>query len=288
VQQYLDLAERIAAGAEDWRRDRIKVKIARTHAMLGNAEKAAQAEAGVARSESGKVQAIDAKLIDDSAFNEQIRVLDKIIEARDFDQTRNALEALAELFDRFYENESRRSLTEEKIKGGWNKLPAMIRINLMLELAGCALDHHDPTKAIELANVAQEMIESGRWMPEDQVSLMGRAARMCALAGDTERARSQADAALALFNRERDKIVNIDRAGALRMVAEAYQSVGEVAAALAVYKKAVEEGVENPNSRPRAQDLSATCTSMALHRVEPDAELKDRIHHIRGGLGDPW
>ncbi len=62
----------------------------------------------------------------------------------------------------------------------------------------------------------------------------------------------------------------------------------DTAAALMVYKRAVEEGVENPNSRPRAEDLSATCLSMALHMVEPDAELKNRIRQISEGLGDPW
>jgi hypothetical protein len=132
------------------------------------------------------------------------------------------------------------------------------------------------------------MIESGRWMPDDKVTLLGRTARVRGLAGDTERARAAADAAMELFGAERQKIVNIDRAAALRPVAEAYQAIGDAAAALGVYKKAVEEGVENPNSRPRAQDLSATCCSMALRGLEPDAELWDRIHHIREGLGEPW
>lgn len=64
--------------------------------------------------------------------------------------------------------------------------------------------------------------------------------------------------------------------------------MGDTAAALAVYKRAVEEGVHNPNSRPRAEDLSATCCSMALHGVEPDGSLWARMEDIRGRLGDPW
>jgi hypothetical protein len=64
--------------------------------------------------------------------------------------------------------------------------------------------------------------------------------------------------------------------------------MGDEAGALFVYRQAVEEGVENPNSRPRAEDLSATCCSMALHAVEPDAELWKRIRQISEQLGDPW
>ena len=64
--------------------------------------------------------------------------------------------------------------------------------------------------------------------------------------------------------------------------------MGDTATALSAYKRAVEEGVENPNSRPRAEDLSATCLSMAVHGVEPDAVLWTRIRQINDGLGDPW
>jgi hypothetical protein len=64
--------------------------------------------------------------------------------------------------------------------------------------------------------------------------------------------------------------------------------MGNTAAALSVYAKVIEAGVENPNSRPRAEDLAATCCSMAVHAVEPDPRLWSRIRSIRDGLGDPW
>jgi hypothetical protein len=58
--------------------------------------------------------------------------------------------------------------------------------------------------------------------------------------------------------------------------------------ALAVYKQAAEAAVENPNSRPRAEDLSAICLSMAKRTVEPDAALWARIREIKSALGEPW
>jgi hypothetical protein len=69
--------------------------------------------------------------------------------------------------------------------------------------------------------------------------------------------------------------------------------MGETGAALAAYRTAIEEGVENPNSRPRAEDLCATLCSMATSGVDPDADLKARLHQIsadwgiRGEVVDP-
>jgi hypothetical protein len=89
---------------------------------------------------------------------------------------------------------------------------------------------------------------------EHRIPLVAQLSDLRFKAGDTERARTDADAALALFNAQREKIVNIYRAGALRPLAEAYQSMGDTEAALSVYKLAVEEGIANINSRPRAED----------------------------------
>lgn len=288
VQLYLDLANSMSERAEDWRRDRIKVKIARTYAWIGQTQQAAAFESGVVDSESGKVNSVRATRSDEDAFDQQINVLDSAIATGNFDLARNALEACAQLFNRFYDNEVRRSLAEEKIKSSWGKLPIMIRIELMMKLAQFSLDHQDQTKALQLVNDTQVIIDGSQWTPETRVPLMGRLARLRSLSGDVEKARAAADAALALFEAERDKIMGIDRAGALRPLAEAYQSMTDNAAALSVYKKAVEEGAENPNARPRAEDLSSTCCSMALRGVEPDTELWTRLHQIQGGLGQPW
>jgi hypothetical protein len=64
--------------------------------------------------------------------------------------------------------------------------------------------------------------------------------------------------------------------------------MGDKSIALSMYKQAIEEGGANPNSRPCAEDLSATCCSMALAGVEPDEELWMRIHQAYGALGHPW
>ena len=58
--------------------------------------------------------------------------------------------------------------------------------------------------------------------------------------------------------------------------------------ASAEFTGAIEEGIENPNSRPRAQDLTTTCVSMAVHGVEPNEGIWIRVRQILDGLSDPW
>jgi len=200
----------------------------------------------------------------------------------------NTLDAYAELFDRFYDGAEQRSLVEEKIKTALGNLPVLFRIELLMSLAASARGHADQGKALELVNASQAMADAYQWPPWYGIPLKARLAEHRFLAGDAQKARTDADAALALFETVRNQMVDIDRAGTIRPLAETYRAMGDTAAALAVYRRAVEEGVQNPNSRPRAEDLSATCRSMALHGVEPDAPMWTRMQKIRAELGRPW
>jgi hypothetical protein len=131
------------------------------------------------------------------------------------------------------------------------------------------------------------IMESATWPPEDHLMLLAKLAGLRHRAGDEKKARSEADATLAGFQAERDKIRNYRRGLVLRALAETFQTIGDAKTALAVYRIAVQDGSENPNARPRAEDLTATCRSMARMGVEPDAELMAKIRRISDGLGDP-
>jgi tetratricopeptide (TPR) repeat protein len=294
ARKYLELAERDARavaeeeGVQIWRRDRIMVKIARTYALLGEAQKAARYEAGVVDSEAGKVDAVRAMTLDGDAFDAKIAALDEIVHTGTLDQARNALQTYAGLFARFYDDGGRRALIEARIDASMSKVPVMVGIELLTDLAGTALDRDDRAKALELVNKAHGILENSKWVPEHRIPIAARLAGLRFRAGDAAMARTQADALLALFEAEREKIVDIYRAETLLPLAEAYQAMGDWQAALEVYRMAVEEGVANPNSRPRAVDLSATCCSMALHGVRPDAGLRDRMNRIYEELDHPW
>jgi hypothetical protein len=289
VQPYLDRAVKIAELEEDWMRDRVRVAVAKVHAALGEAEKARQLEAGVESSEMGKVAGVQAKGADEASFQSRCEVLDRLISTRDFDITRNALESYTQLFNQFYANTERRSLVEKKIRGAWAKMPVFLQMDLEMTMAGFARDHGDKARALEGVNAAQTLMDGAQWPLEHQLPYMARLAALRFQAGDMEKATADAKAARALFEAEGDtKIVDIYRAAALRPLGEACQAMGDTAAAQAVYTRIIEEGVINPNSRPRAEDLAATCCSMALHAVEPEAQLWTRMRTISQELGPPW
>ena len=102
--------------------------------------------------------------------------------------------------------------------------------------------------------------------------------------GDDAQAHASLDETVALYNERRGEIENDYRAGALRPLAEAYRALGERGKALEFYRLAVEEGVVNQNLMPRINDLVATCNSMALSAVEPDAELWQQMRAIQAEL----
>ncbi|MBN2584926.1 MAG: hypothetical protein JXL80_17815 [Planctomycetes bacterium] len=289
ARQCVHAATEVCKITEDWRRDRIRIKIAQAHLLLGDEAEASRFEKSVdVENEQGKLAAARIMKCNEKDFDACLRAMDELLAVGSFDVTTNTLTSYTELFSRVYSDEARRTTIEERIKASSAKLPLEVRLNLLLKLAEHALAHDDRVKALALVNEAQAAADGSSWPLRYGIPMMGRLAAMRGRAGETAQARTEADAALAIFDERREQIVSIDRAGILRPIAEAYQALGNTERALAVYGRAVEEGTENPNSRPRAEDLCATCCSMALNGVEPDAALWRRIRQISEGLGQPW
>jgi tetratricopeptide (TPR) repeat protein len=301
VRRYLVLAAAIADREADWRRDRIRMKIARVHARLGETAEAARIGATLPESEVGKLAEVRIESMplaagdeqalvaaERKAFEQEIEALDRILASQMFDPTRHALDAFVALHARQYADESRRDLLEARIRGGWNLVPVDIRIDLLLRLARNAQSSGDLGTSRRLVADATAMAEAGSWIAEHEVPLLGRLADASQRAGNGEEARRLAAKAIEVFDAKRETIFDIYRAGALRPVAEAYAVMGDRESAAAIYRRAIEEGFGNPNARPRALDLSATCLSMASSGTLPDEGTATRLREIRGLLGDPW
>jgi len=303
VQEFLDLAQRIAdegvaadanspsdavETSQEWRRDRVRAQIARTYLRLGQDARADTAASGAIDSETAPIHAERARGVDAANFDAHMTSLDALVATGSFDPLRSALDAYAELFSTFYGDAERRRVIEEKIPLAWAKLPIQVRLETQEKLVGKALEHGDEAKALELVDAASVMLDSTNWNAEANVPLRARLAGLRARAGDVVRAREEADAALVAYDREREQIVNIYRASVLRPLAQAYHEIGDSEKARAVYFKALDEGVLNPNSRPRADDLVATICSMVTTNVEPDVTMRTRIGEIRSKLGAPW
>ncbi len=289
VQKYLDLAEQISAAADqDWRRDRIRIKISKTHALLGQTGQADQFSTGVDESVSGEVARVEATMSTEDTFTNQIKEIDGFIATGSLDPVKNGLYACAELFNRFYDNPERRDQMENKIKAEWSPLPIFFRIELLIELSEFALRHADQSNALALVNDAKGIMDGFAWPAEYHIPLAARLAALRYRAGDQAAARSELLSEQKRFTEKQAEIINIDKADTLIPVAEAFLVTDAVTDALQVYKQAVDAAVENPNNRPRAEDLTAICLSMAKHAVEPDEALLTRIREIQTHLGDPW
>lgn len=287
IQPALDLAGQIARmdHGQRWRSDRIRVRIAQTYLLLGRAEEAERIRKGVEISESGPLLETGVMINPKDSFEEQARILDAQLSLMNFEITQNALAAYARLFDRYYDQPQRRTAAEEKIRTSWEKLPHQIRLELLIHLARSALNHADTIKAMALINEGRTLLENGAPSPEKYIPAAAELVRLCYQAGDTEKAITDTDRLHTLLNEKKNTILDIDRADTMVPLAETYQAIGRPEETLVLYKKAVEAALINPNPRPRAEDLSAICCSMAVTAVEPDAEfwtsIQESIKELR-------
>lgn len=149
-------------------------------------------------------------------------------------------------------------------------MPPFLHIELLSSMAESALKNNDQENGLILVIDAQTIAEKSSWPLDYRIPISADLIRLRIKVGDKDGARKTAENLLSLFEEKgEDEIVNIYRADALRPLAEAFQALGDIETARKVYKKAFEQGSVNPNSRPRAEDLSATCCSMALNNVDP-------------------
>lgn len=273
---------------QDWQRDRIRSKMAAAYLLLGDTERAEELSAELEVSEQGHLQVVEASLRGEDAFDEQMEAAERVLAKGELDASRNVLQVCVRLYERFYEDEARRERIESLVDGTRSKLPLMVSIEVTAEFTESALEHGDRDRALALLEQASELMAAVRWNAEYGVPLQARLAALRFRAGQEAAGLAEAEDALELFERDREDLVSGFRAGAVRPLAEAYLAMGDRDTALALYRRTVEEGAVNPNARPRADDLVATCCSMAVHGVEPDDELWERLLELREGLVDPW
>ena len=262
IEKYIVLAKEVSdrvetEGAQDWARDRIRVKIAGAYMWLGLVDKAREFGAVPTEAEAGKVAAYSSMRAQTDDYDAQMQSLAKIIEIGGFDQTRSALEAYAHLFDRFYGDEVRRTTIEETIQKSWAKSPVQVRFDVMMKLVEFALAHEDPKKANALLQSTQDLVESVRWTSEDKILLLTQIAAARHRAGDTAKAKSDLDAVLAFYEKERLTISQFDRGLSLRAIADAYRKLGDVKSAVLQYGRAIEAAKKKGEVRAEVEPGAA-------------------------------
>lgn len=275
VQEFMDEALQVAAdhsGQDDqaWRKERILGKLNQVQAFLKGGETKGFAE------------------LSDQEFESELAVMDQVLHNGTFEQVRAALNGLALSYGSVFDLPERRDAIEAKIMESKGKMPRLVHIQVGFTLVDQCIEHGDSGRALALLGGTREIFSGGDWLLADKLPLIARMASLRFRAGEKTAALSEAKGAWLAFEAERDNVVNIERADALIPLAEAYVAFGELGRAHELYAIAIEEGMENPNSRPRTDDLIAALVSMAVHGVEPSEALITRVNEIRAGLGDPW
>lgn len=293
LEQTLGLAAAIAddpaaTAEQDWRRARIRVRIAETWLLLGDTTRAAEYLQGANAAEAGAIGRTSAQLADADSFDRQVTALDEVILAGDFDAVQHALAACVALYDRFYADVERRKRAEDKVIASWAGTPADVNLRMRMGLAEAALRHGDSPHALALVEQAQELFSATAWSNEDRIRFRAELAGLRHRAGDRARAREEAEAARLAYDLSRDEIVDVFRAETLLPLAAAFHALDDEPAALALYRRALEESQINPNSRPRCDDLVAICVALAVEGLQPDAALMESLRDARRRLGAPW
>lgn len=288
VKPGLELAERIAAldHGQQWRSDRIKSVIAQTYLALGQSAQAASFGDNLQEGQDDELSASRTAACSSLSLEEHLKRLDEVVALGHFDMAKGILSSYAVLYNQFYNDPDKRRQIEEKVRAAWDsmKLPMQIRLESLMKLIHLALEHDDRTQAMVLVHEAQSFLKDHPWTLEKYIQLTAQLMKLQFRAGDVETARQRLDAATAFYDENFQTVVDIDRAGILRSLAETYQAIGASDTARQIYRRALEAGFVNPNLMPRAKDLSATCTSMAVTALEPDEQMWAQIQSKLHGL----
>lgn len=300
ARRCLEAAEQIAddrqkEGDQEWRRDTIRFHMARAYAVLKD-EKKALSLVGSIDPSSG--QAFDAgwaataasraDLVTEDMLDKELSELDGTIASAGAGQAYNAVAVCVRLYDKFYGDPVKREKIGRRVRTRDSKLPPDMYVTGLVELARVATTHRDNETAKQLLGDAREHLRNSELGLEYSLGMTPVIATVHAQAGETDAAKAELTAGLEQYQAKRDTFRQTKRPEILRPFAEAYHHIGDRDQAIELYEQVLEEGMENPNSRPRAHAISETCISMARVGFEPNAKLRLRIREITNGLGDPW
>lgn len=270
-----------------WRRDRIRAKLARALLLLGQEQRAIEFESLLEPSERGTVELERARRMAPEEAERTLAGLEAIVKAGTLEDIRNALTVGTVLAARFHADPGRGPALRKALEAALVKGPAMFRVDMTLALAERLVEQGEHVWSHELVRSAVALLEEIPIAVEDDLPLRARAIELRHAVGDPD-ARKALDALLARFDSVREELTPMGHADLLVPMAEAYVALGDRAAALRLYRRAAEQGALNVNAVPRTDDLVRVCASLAVHAVEPDSELRERLGRTLSGLADPW
>lgn len=272
----------------DWRKERIQTEIAKIYIQLGDTSQAYQLMSGARQEELGKMEVERTINMLPEELDIQADMFDKAIATHNFDFVRNAIEGYLAWFDRVASDDARTARASKAIDDAIRGLPYDLQIQYKIDFADHLFQSGKTEQAVLNLNNANEILSKTTFLPQDVSPLGAMIARAYVRLGDPKSARFLLQRLHAEYPTRREGITNLRRATSLRALAEGFCEIGDRDDAIACYTTALEEGAINPNARPRAEDLCATCVSMAKYKILLTPELTKRIALLRNSLTDPW
>lgn len=280
-------AEQIAdtAGIEPWRRANVRVEMARALAILGETERAEALLKNSPIADAGDARGVaQARLRVRDDFDSHFQHLTAAVRSDEFFRVHAGLWGLAGLFDIAYEDAEKRDQILAVFDDPPSAIPGGFVVEAMVDMTDTALQHEDRATAGDLLERIEAFTEGKVGSVRYGVPLQARLGELTYRNGQEEEGLAMLEAALSRYEGGASELNPLWRPEVLRPVAEGFAKIGDHDRALAVYRRVVELGAENPNLRPRIDELTATCLSMAVRGVEPDAALFARLRNLTQGL----
>lgn len=301
VEQHLKLAEKVVAEqegdphAQEWRADKIKLKMARALHALGRQDAVDALVGSIGAISGGAVDTDWARTMSSRTVSlsrveakaELARLVDGF-DALALGGQYTSLLTVSAMHGEFFEDLELRRELELLLIERFVKMPPNLRLDALAPLVEHYVSHRNLDGGREVLRRMTEIVEAARWRVEDLMPQLGRIAELRIRIGDRDRARAELDQAVADYFDGRDGIVDIYRCETLRALALAYHALGDIERADGLLQTALEEALENPNSRPRCFDLVETCVALATRGIEPSDTLGSRLQEVSEGLGQPW
>lgn len=283
-----DRALLVDVGDTTWGKDVVVTEVAKIYVLLGDESRAYSLVAVGQPTERGQVETARTARVPMDQMDGQADMFDQAIATGNFDLARGGIDGYLVWLDRVIGDAPRRARALTALSGAFPGLPLDLQVRYRVQLAEVLYSRGYKELAKTEVDRASALFKATVFLPEDTAPLGAVIAKARFRMGDADSARSELRALRAAYNAQSDLIVNLRRAASLRALAEGFLLLGDSDDAVESYKAALDAGAINPNARPRAEDLSATCVSMAMSGFQPSPEFMLRIDNLRAGLVDPW
>lgn len=276
------------ASTDHWSHERIMAAVAKVHLQLGDDASARALSMPESPADQGAVEVARTASVAFDQLDVQADMFDRAIATQNFDLARTGIDGYLVWMERVVNDPDRWARATKALDAGIPDLPRDLQVVYTVRRAELLWKLGLSAAAREQVSAAADVFSSTEFQPEDCVPIGIAVARARIDIGDLEGAAQDLRTLRAQYEVNRASIVDLRRATSLRALAEAYAKLGDRPEAVRCFAIALDEGARNPNARPRAMDLTATCLSMVRAGVLPSPELQVRIDSIRVALTDPW